>query len=145
VNGRNNNNEEVNNKSTNLDVIENNKFLSEVEMENDEETENQNELLEILGANSNVSTNTLDGIVDDISNVTNLKPGSLIVLRKNSTDEQGKTNLQIYVVSTDYDNNNPNCKDNLLPIDLTPDILETVTDCIKDIEPKNIPQECNIP
>ena len=115
------------------------------ETQSNNDTENQNELLEILGSCSNVSSNAFDGITDDIPNMTNLKPGSLVVLKKDCADEPGKTTLQVYIVSADYDVKNPNCKDSLLPIDLSPDLLETVTNCIKDIEPQNISEECNVP
>ncbi|XP_011503599.1 PREDICTED: transcription factor TFIIIB component B'' [Ceratosolen solmsi marchali] len=152
IDDRYNNNDDEDKETNSLNRIDNSVTLNEVdsqlneiiELQTDDETENQSELLEILGASSNISTNIFEGIVDEMPNITNLKPGSLVVLRKNNADESGKTNLQIYVVSADYDNNNPNIKDNLLPIDLSPDILETVTNCINDNEPKSIPQECNI-
>ncbi|XP_001600099.2 transcription factor TFIIIB component B'' [Nasonia vitripennis] len=111
-----------------------------IEMSNMEENEtnNQSELLEVLKANSTATSNVFDNISEDIPNMANLKPGSLVVLKKDCIDIPGKTYMQVYIVSADYDSNNPNCKDSLLPIDLSPDVLETVTNCIKDIEPENV-------
>lgn len=107
-------------------------------MPSDEQSENPNELLETLGATSNLTPKEFDELTADLPNMKNLKPGSLVVVKKDSADEPGKHVLQVYIVSADYNVNNPNYKDSLLPLELSPDILETVTNyCIKGIEPEN--------
>lgn len=125
-------------KISNAQCLENSVQTTEIHNMEENETNNQNELFEVLKANSTAAANVFDGISDDIPNMANLKPGSLVVLKKDCVDVPGKTYMQVYIVNADYDANNPNCKDSLLPIDLSPDVLETVTNCIKNIQPENV-------
>ena len=102
---------------------------------NDKTCENRNDSLEKSKTNE---LNMFEEIADDVRNMSDLKPGSLVVLKKDCTDDSGKDTLQVYMVGDDFNVNNPNYRDSLLPIDLSPEVLASVTNCIKDIEPQNL-------
>ncbi|XP_058792331.1 transcription factor TFIIIB component B'' homolog [Phymastichus coffea] len=81
---------------------------------------------------------TIPGEFTDVPNIKNLEPGSWVVLTKDNANEPGKKIVQHYIVSPDYDGNNPSRKDNFIPITLPPDVMNTVINCIENIEPGNI-------
>lgn len=106
--------------------------------ENGEETpavEKPNEKLEKSTGAANISSGPND--FSDIPNKESLKPGSWVVLTKDSIDEPGKKVIQHYIVGPNYDANDLNKKDNFIPITLPPDVMKTVTNCIQNIEPEN--------
>ncbi|XP_014205758.1 transcription factor TFIIIB component B'' homolog [Copidosoma floridanum] len=110
------------------------KKLNDVDVDDEPK---EKDVTEKTGEKLEIHTNALNDITDDIANMSNLTPGSLVVLKKDSADEPGKTILQVYIVSDDFDASNPNRKDSLIPIDMSPEELKSVNNCIKDIEPQS--------
>lgn len=72
--------------------------------------------------------------VDDIRNmipdVESIEPGSLVILSKEAPDEPGKNILQVYMVNANQDSPDQS----MTPIDLSPELLATVTTRITQVD-----------
>lgn len=84
-------------------------------------------------------TDTIKTVIPDISQV---EPGSLVILSKESPEEPGKSVLQVYMVSSNISSAHDKQKTNITPVDLPPELLATVTTRLSDVEPITIKEEC---
>ena len=92
-------------------------------------------------AEPRVNPQPQDIIADIIPNARDIEPGSLVIITKESPGEPGETVMQVYMVSKNYDANDPNSKQNMTPIDLSPELLATVNSKISKSEPIRIKNE----
>lgn len=90
-----------------------------------------------------VKTSCDESITTLIPDINKIEPGSLVILSKESTEEPGNTILQVYMVKENSDIDNANGIERLdtMPMNLSPELLSTVTSNIKNVEPINI-NEC---
>ncbi|XP_046470547.1 transcription factor TFIIIB component B'' homolog isoform X1 [Neodiprion pinetum] len=73
-----------------------------------------------------------------IPDISKAEPGSLVILSSESPDEPGKTMLQVYMVSPNPDPTMVSSKQNIPPIELSPELLATVTTKISKNDPPNV-------
>lgn len=83
-------------------------------------------------------TETLKTVIPDINQV---EPGSLVILSKESPEEPGKSVLQVYMVSSNIASSNDKAERNITPVDLSPELLATVTTRLSDVEPISSKEE----
>lgn len=79
-----------------------------------------------------------DIISNVIPNMKDIEPGSLVILTRESPGEPGKTVVQVYMVSKDYNANDPNSEQNMTPVDLSPELLATVNSKISEAQPVQV-------
>lgn len=79
-----------------------------------------------------------DIISNVIPNIKDIEPGSLVILTRESPGEPGKTVVQVYMVSKDYNANDPNSEQNMTPVDLSPELLATVNSKISEAQPVHV-------
>lgn len=78
------------------------------------------------------NTETLKTVIPDINQV---EPGSLVILSKESPEEPGKSVLQVYMVSSNIAPAKDKIEPNITLVDLSPELLATVTTRLSDVEP----------
>lgn len=91
------------------------------------------------------TTSCSENIATVISDINQMKPGSLVILTQESVEEPGETILQVYMVSSNVDKKNTNdetVKTNVTPAVLSPESLSTVTNKIEDAKPINAVDDC---
>lgn len=81
---------------------------------------------------------THDIISNIIPNMRDIEPGSLVILTRESPGEPGKTVVQVYMVSKDYNANDPNAEQNMTPVNLSPELLATVNSKISEAQPVHV-------
>ncbi|XP_043278680.1 transcription factor TFIIIB component B'' homolog [Venturia canescens] len=69
-----------------------------------------------------------------ISDITQVEPGSLVIVSRESEEEPGETVLQVYMVSPDLDDGTGQ---NMMPVKLTPELLNTVSAGMTNVNPIN--------
>ncbi|XP_043472957.1 transcription factor TFIIIB component B'' homolog [Leptopilina heterotoma] len=79
-----------------------------------------------------------DIISNVIPNMKDIEPGSLVIITRESPGEPGKTVVQVYMVSKDYNANDPNSEQNMTPVDLSPELLATVNSKISEAQPVHV-------
>lgn len=85
-----------------------------------------------------------ENITTVIPDINKIKPGSLVILTKESVEEPGQTILQVYMVGSNVDKKNADdetVKTNMTPVVLPPELLSTVTNKIED-ESINVVDDC---
>ncbi|XP_034181297.2 transcription factor TFIIIB component B'' homolog Bdp1 isoform X1 [Osmia lignaria lignaria] len=92
-------------------------------------------------ANFNSETQYADSIKTVIPSIGNVEPGSLVILSKESPEEPGKNVLQVYMVSSNVNSENLE-ESNITPINLSPELLATVTTKLSDAESVAVKTEC---
>ncbi|XP_033228185.1 transcription factor TFIIIB component B'' [Belonocnema kinseyi] len=80
-------------------------------------------------------------IIANIPNARDIESGSLVILTRESPGEPGKTVMQVFMVSKNYDANDPNSQQNMTPVSLSPELLATVNSKISETEPVRIKPE----
>ncbi|XP_076751310.1 uncharacterized protein LOC143432204 [Xylocopa sonorina] len=68
-----------------------------------------------------------------IPNIGSVEPGSLVILSKESLEEPGKSVLQVYMISSDVNSQSLE-KSNITPMNISPELLATVTAKLSDAE-----------
>lgn len=74
-----------------------------------------------------------DSLKTVIPNIGSVEPGSLVILSKESMEEPGKSVLQVYMISSDVNSQNLE-KSNITPVNISPELLATVTAKLSDAE-----------
>lgn len=92
-------------------------------------------------ANFNSETQYADSIKTVIPSIGNVEPGSLVILSKESPEEPGKNVLQVYMVSSNVNSEHLEESD-ITPINLSPELLATVTTKLSDAESVAVKAEC---
>ena len=92
-------------------------------------------------ANFNSETQYAESIKTVIPSIGNVEPGSLVILSKESPEEPGKNVLQVYMVSSNVNSENLE-ESNITPINLSPELLATVTTKLSDAESVAVKTEC---
>ncbi|XP_031846990.1 transcription factor TFIIIB component B'' homolog Bdp1 isoform X2 [Nomia melanderi] len=69
-----------------------------------------------------------------IPNINHVKPGSLVILSKESPEEPGKSVLQVYMVSSNVNSSRNIEESTATPVNLPPELLATVTSRLSDME-----------
>lgn len=77
-------------------------------------------------------------IKPQISNISKVEPGSLVILSSKSLDQPGKTMLQVYMVSPNPDPIDSNSDQSAISVDLSPELLATVTSTVSQIGTPNV-------
>lgn len=62
-----------------------------------------------------------------LPNISQMEPGSLVIVSKESEDDPEDTILQVYMVGPNVDNGCAAIKPNLMPVDMPPKLLTTAT------------------
>lgn len=111
------------------------------DLEEEEESQPQNE----ISAASTEKPIRFDpepqDIIANIPNARDIEPGSLVILTRESPGEPGKTVMQVFMVSKNYNANDPNSEQNMTPVNLSPELLATVNSKISETEPVRIKPE----
>ena len=106
--------------------------------EEEEESSALNKQLETSSKkenSNNAQTLPQDLITNLIPNARDIEPGSLVIFTRNSPEEPGKTVVQVYMVSKNYNANDPNSDQNMTPVNLSPEALASVNSKILEAEP----------
>lgn len=74
---------------------------------------------------------TRENCIPDIAQV---EPGSLVIVSRESEEEPGETVLQVYMVSPDLEDGTGQ---NMMPVKLTPELLNTVSAGMTNVSPIN--------
>ncbi|XP_024935921.1 transcription factor TFIIIB component B'' homolog isoform X2 [Cephus cinctus] len=80
-------------------------------------------------------------IKNSLPDMSQVEPGSLVIFAQESMEEPENTIVQVYMVNPHVDPNDPNAKQNMTPVDLTPELLATVTSGIAKVEPISVKTE----
>ncbi|XP_033324499.1 transcription factor TFIIIB component B'' homolog Bdp1 [Megalopta genalis] len=92
-------------------------------------------------ANSNPEMNYANSVKTVIPNISNVEPGSLLILSKESPEEPGKSVLQVYMISSNV-NSSENIKEQIAtPTNLPPELLATVTTRLSNAESIAVKEE----
>ncbi|KAG7197027.1 hypothetical protein KM043_017560 [Ampulex compressa] len=83
-------------------------------------------------------TETIKTVIPDIGHV---EPGSLVILSKESSEEPGKSVLQVYMVSSNLESSKDQIKPDITPLNLSPELLATVTTKLSNIDSIGIKEE----
>lgn len=73
-----------------------------------------------------------------IPDMSKVEPGSLVILSSETPGEPGNTMLQVYMVSPSSDPTDIASKQNITPVDLSSELLATVTTKLSKVEPPNV-------
>ncbi|XP_053979088.1 transcription factor TFIIIB component B'' homolog [Hylaeus volcanicus] len=76
-----------------------------------------------------------------IPNINHVEPGSLVILSKESPEEPGKSVLQVYMVSSNINSSETLEEPNITSVNLPPELLETVTTKLSNVESITLKQE----
>lgn len=94
---------------------------------------------QVLNISDN-DTDAPDDIRTVIPDISQVEPGSLVILSKESSDEPGQTILQIFMVTSVTTSGN-RLEQNITPVDLSPELLATVTSRLSDVQPISVKEE----
>ncbi|XP_076670178.1 transcription factor TFIIIB component B'' homolog Bdp1 [Andrena cerasifolii] len=92
--------------------------------------------------NSNIETRYEKSVKTVIPNIGHVEPGSLVILSKESSEEPGKSVLQVYMVSSDINSSQNLEESTMTPVNLPPELLATVTTRLSDVESITVKEEC---
>ena len=92
--------------------------------------------------NSNIETHYEKSVKTVIPNIGHVEPGSLVILSKESSEEPGKSVLQVYMVSSDINSSQNLEESTMTPVNLPPELLATVTTRLSDVESITLKEEC---
>ena len=92
--------------------------------------------------NSNIETHYEKSVKTVIPNIGHVEPGSLVILSKESSEEPGKSVLQVYMVSSDINPSQNLEESTMTPVNLPPELLATVTTRLSDVESITVKEEC---
>ncbi|KOC65402.1 Transcription factor TFIIIB component B'' like protein [Habropoda laboriosa] len=93
--------------------------------------------------NTNVDSEShhTNSIKTVIPNIADVEPGSLVILSKESPEEPGKSVLQVYMVSSDVNSQDIE-KSNITPVNISPELLATVTAKLSNVESVPVKKQC---
>lgn len=99
----------------------------------DNETVEEESVIEIVTEEiqSEVNVSGVDAISKNMDNLSGLQPGEIVIIKNDCADEPEKCVLEVFVVSENYDATCSDIKDFLVPIDISPEILQKVTNFVK--------------
>ena len=123
-------NERVNYESTDYETITST---------NDDTTVENNSILQ--RTNSNIENHYEKSVKTVIPNIGHVEPGSLVILSKESSEEPGKSVLQVYMVSSDINSSQNLEESTMTPVNLPPELLATVTTRLSDVESITVKEE----
>ncbi|CAK9821538.1 Transcription factor TFIIIB component B'' homolog [Anthophora retusa] len=93
--------------------------------------------------NTNIDSDThhTNSIKTVIPNIADVEPGSLVILSKELPEEPGKSVLQVYMVSSDVNSHDLE-KSNITPVNISPELLATVTAKLSNAESVPVKKNC---
>lgn len=118
-------------------------------LHNTENSENSEEILENDDENKLANTSS-ESVIDNevypeviksaIPNISEVEPGSVVILSKESPEEPGETVLQVYMVSSNVDAMDNPIENDLIPIKASSEVLAT-TPVPSDVKPVVVKKE----
>ena len=135
--------EKENEQETADDNTENSEVLESMPP-NDHEIANQ---VQQIAEKDKISENNVSlesswqsqNIENSLSGISQVEPGSLVIVSQESTESPGETLLQVYMVSSHIDKTQANgVMQNMTPVVLTSELLNTVTAGMSNVAPINV-------